>query len=297
MRAILSDGDDVTSGASPGARKGRLGSSNHLTILAIMIVGMAVLTFGVLSLYRETTPPPSTDELRTRLAAVTSGYKCSSLDYSIGPDHSAWVSGFMASRENIDALRKTIGSIDGISKLTFEIDVRIWPYCEAVALLEGMMTLPKEIKIPASFALLPVSGEAHLGEDLIVDIQGPSFDGFMYVDYFDAEGDVLHLFPNNRDNINFEPARAHLVLGKPPLKRCWVLGGSTGEQLVTLVATTRPLFPDKRPEVDNARDYLPILSDGIKKVPEGSGVATFSFFQLHEALPFGAPRNGCREIN
>jgi Domain of unknown function (DUF4384) len=262
-----------------------------------MIVGVAVLVFGVLPLYRETTPPPSTDELRTRLAAVTSGYKCSSLDYSIEPDHSAWVSGFMASRDDIDGLRKTIGSIDGISKLTFEIEVRIWPYCEAVALLENLMTLPKEIKIPTSLALLPVSGEVHLGEALTVDIRGPSFDGFMYVDYFDAEGDVLHLFPNNRDNINFEPARVRLVLGKPPLKRCWVLGGSTGEQLVTLVAATRPLFPDKRPEVDNARDYLAMLSDGIKKVPVDRGVATFSFFQLREALPFGSPQNGCRELN
>jgi hypothetical protein len=266
-----------------------------LTIFVIMVVGVAALAFGALMLYREPAPPPSTEELRTRLAAVTAEFKCLSLDYAIGPDRSAQVSGFAASREDIDRLRKTIGSIGGISKLIFEVDVRIWPYCEAIDILEKLMNFVPKIKIPASLALLPVSGEAHLGEALIVDIRGPSFDGFIYVDYFDAEGDVLHLLPNDRDKINFTPARVHLVLGKPPLKRCWILGGSTGEQLVTLVAATSPLFSDQRPEVDNARDYLPILSDAIKKLPEGSGVATFSFFQLREALPSGSQQSECRE--
>jgi hypothetical protein len=35
------------------------------------------------------------------------------------------------------------------------------------------------------------------------------------------------------------------------------LGGNTGEQLITVVAATQPLFRDQRPEQENARDYLP----------------------------------------
>jgi len=148
-----------------------------------------------------------------------------------------------------------------------------------------------------SLALVPPGTGAHIGDALVIDMQAPSFDGYMYVDYFaDAEGHVIHLLPSGRDSSNLQPQRANLVLGNNPGARCWPLAGNPGEQqLVTLIATTKPLFPEPRPELDNATDYLPRLTDAINRLPEGSSrAATSLFFQLLDPAPSGARRNECR---
>ena len=266
---------------------------HHRKLIISLVAAMGSLAVGALMLFREANPPPSIEKLRARLTAVTAEYRCSSLDYSVGADRSVRISGYAASSEDVNRLRKAIGGIGGIVRVVFEVGVRIWPYCEVVAVLERLVKHPP--KIAASLALLPASGEAHIGESLTVDIGGPSFDGYIYVDYFDLEGDVLHLFPNDQDKINFKPARAHIILGRSPLARCWILGGSTGEQLVTLVAATKPLFLDQRAEVENARDYLPTLAQAVDKLPEGAGAAALLFFQLRDALPFASRETGCRE--
>jgi hypothetical protein len=205
------------------------------------------------------------------------------------------VSGFAANPGDIDRLRSTVGRISGISKVVLDVGVRIWPYCEAVAVLQ-----PAVEQMPApgpSLALVPPGTAAHIGDALVIDIQASSFDGYMYVDYFaDAEGHVIHLLPSGRDSSNLQPQRAHLVLGNNPGARCWTLAGNPGEQqLVTLIATTKPLFPEPRPELDNATDYLPRLTDAINRLPEGSSrAATSLFFQLLDPAPSAAQRNECR---
>ena len=145
---------------------------------------------------------------------------------------------------------------------------------------------------------MPPGPGAHIGDALVIDTRAPSFDGYIYVDYFvDADGDVVHLFPNPKDlELVIRPARSRRALGKPPFNRCWTLGGNTGEQqLVTLIAATKPLFRDQPDEQENARDYLPRLSEAIKNLPEGSSkAAALLFFQLLDPLPFAAQQNACQ---
>jgi hypothetical protein len=149
-----------------------------------------------------------------------------------------------------------------------------------------------------SLTLVPPGPGAHIGDALVVDTRAPSFDGYIYVDYFaDADGDVIHLFPNPKDpELMIRPARSPRALGKPPFNRCWILGGSAGEQqLVTMTAATKPLFRDQRPEQENARDYLPSLADAIRNLPEGStSAATLLFFQLLDPLPSSIQQNACQ---
>jgi serine/threonine protein kinase len=282
----------------PGGRQSKLivtlvAAIHQRKLIVSLVAAMGLLAVGALMLFRDMNRPPSIQKLQARLTAVTAEYRCSSLDYSIGADRSVRISGYAAGSEDVNRLRKAIGDIGGIAKVAFEVGVRVWPYCEAVAVLERLVEHPP--KIAASLALLPASGEAHIGEPLTVDIRGPSFDGYIYVDYFDVEGEVLHLFPNNQDKINFEPARAHVILGRSPFARCWILGGSTGEQLITLIASSEPLFLDQRAEVENARVYLPTLAQAVDKLPEGAGAAALLFFQLRDALPFASRETGCRE--
>jgi hypothetical protein len=259
------------------------------TALAASVVAALIVIYKAI-------PPPSTEEVRTEIAAATSEYHCASLDYSVNPDRSVHISGFAPTHVDIERLRSAVDKIGGIRKLVFDVGLRIWPHCAVVGLLQPMV---KRTPTPApSLALVPPGAGAHIGDPLVIDTRAPSFDGYIYLDYFvDAEGNVIHLFPNPKDpELVLRPARSPLTLGRSPFNRCWNLGGSTGEQqLVTLTAADKPLFRDQRPEQENARDYLPSLSDAIKNLPQGSSTAaSFLFFQLLEPMPFAPQQNACR---
>jgi hypothetical protein len=264
------------------------------TVLAAAALGVVAATAMVV-VRKEIPPLPSTEELRTELAAATSQFSCASLDYSVAPDRAVHLSGFAANPRDIDRLRSTVGRIAGVGKVVFDVDVRIWPYCEAMAVLQPVV---KRTPAPApSIELVPPGPGAHIADALVIDIRGPSFDGYMYVDYFaDADGDVIHLLPNGQDSTFFQPQRAHLVLGSNPGARCWTLAGNPGEQqLVTLIATPKPLFPNPRPELDHAADYLPRLTDAINRLSEESSMAAASlFFHLLDPAPAATRRNECR---
>ena len=273
-----------------------LSSKMHLVWAALAATALVAAFVAALIVLRWAIPPPSIEEVRTQIAAAASEYRCASLDYTVNPDHSVQLSGFAPTQGDIDRLRSAVDKIGGIKKLVFDVGLRIWPYCEAVALLQPVM---KRTPAPApSLALVPPGPGAHIGDALVIDTRAPSFDGYIYVDYFvDADGDVVHLFPNPKDlELVIRPARSRRALGKPPFNRCWTLGGNTGEQqLVTLIAATKPLFRDQPDEQENARDYLPRLSEAIKNLPEGSSkAAALLFFQLLDPLPFAAQQNACQ---
>jgi TIR domain len=269
---------------------------NPILWTALAAAALAVVAATAMVVVRKEIPPlPSTEQLRTELAAATSQFSCASLDYSVASDRAVHLSGFAANPGDIDRLRSTVGRIGGISKVVFDVGVRIWPYCEAIAVLQPIV---KRTPAPApSMELVPPDPGAHIADALIIDIRGPSFDGYMYVDYFaDADGDVIHLLPNGQDGSFFQPQRAHLVLGSNPGARCWTLAGNPGEQqLVTLIAATKPLFPNPRPERDHATDYLPRLTDAINGLSEESDRAAASlFFHLLDPAPADTRRNECR---
>jgi hypothetical protein len=262
---------------------------------ALAATALVASVIAALIVVREAIPPPSIEEVRTQLAAATSEYRCASLDYAVAPDRSVHLSGFAPTQGDIERLRSAVDKVGGIRKLVFDVGVRIWPYCEVVALLQPVV---QRTPAPApSLALVPPGPGAHIGDALVIDVRAPSFDGYIYLDYFvDAEGDVIHLFPNPKDpELFIRAARSPLAPGKPPFNRCWNLGGSTGEQqLVTLTAATKPLFGDPRPEQENARDYLRTLSDAIKNLPQGSSsAAALLFFQLLDPLPFASRQTAC----
>jgi hypothetical protein len=239
---------------------------------------------------RVSTPSGSpVDELRRQLAAATTGYQCAALDVAVSPDREVRVSGHLATPQEIDRLRRDIGAISGAGPASFDVGVMGWPYCEVAAMLtpltgQGMRDAP---------TLALTSKELHIGDRLTVDVRAPGFDGYLYIDYFNAEGEVLHVFPSGRDRLNLRPSRNHFVLGCPPMLTTYTLGGKPGRQLVSLVATSKPLFSDPRPEVEQARDYLANLSEAIGRAPSGKTAGAMLFFDLREPAAGAASAAAC----
>ena len=295
--AGLRDDGDAAGVAARAFGKGSTRTSKRRLIIGTALTAVAVvgLAAALLAVRQATPPPPSTEELRTQLAAATSQFSCASLDYAVDPDRTMRLSGFVANPGDVDRLRSTVGRIGAVGKVVFDVDVRIWPYCEAMSVLQPVVqrTTP-----PApTLDLVPPGPVAHIADALVIDIRAPSFDGYMYADYFaDAEGHVIHLLPNSQDSSNFQPQRSRLILGNNRGGRCWTLAGNPGEQqLVTLIVATKPLFPNPRPELDDVRDYLPRLTDALNRLSEeGSRAAASLFFRLVDPAPAAARRNECR---
>jgi eukaryotic-like serine/threonine-protein kinase len=210
--------------------------------------------------------PPSATSIRAELADAVAGYRCADVSYTVGDDLTVSLSGYVSSEDDLKQLSRRVEGLRGASGLPrMNVNTRAWPYCEASAVLKPILGKPG----PAAPALTLASAEtvAHAGAPLAVDVRAPGFDGYAYIDYWNARGEVMHLFPNEKDAFNFRPARNNFVIGRPPqvgMRDCWTLSGdSTGQQMVTYIASSDPLFPGMRPAKEDAKDYLTVLSQAI----------------------------------
>jgi serine/threonine protein kinase, bacterial len=163
---------------------------------------------------------------------------------------------------------------DPMAKMRAEVTNTIQPFVPAAGSGGPALTLAS------------AGNTARIGAPLALDIHAPPFDGYAYIDYYTAGGEVLHLFPNDKDSFNFRPARNEFVLGKPPqvgMQRCWTLSGEAGQQVVTYVAATTPLFVQPRPPRENAQEYLVALKKAMDGVRGGQKTATVLNFDLQAA--------------
>jgi hypothetical protein len=235
---------------------------------------------------------PSIEEMRTNLIAATGGYQCSDLSASVTPDRGVVLSGFAATPEDIERLRRTAESIRGVTKLSYEVKLRTWPHCEIAAILKPL--IEQGGRNPATLSLASPGSEAHIGAPLMLDVRSGAFDSYVYVDYFPAGDQVLHLLPNDKDVDNHKPVANHFVLGRWPLKRCWTLGGEAGQQLVTLVSSSRRLFAAQSPEIEKVGDYLPALAQALGADRQNRRSAAMLFFDLVPRDPTRPPsETGC----
>jgi hypothetical protein len=276
MRALLEDGNVFARQPKPSGRQAPARGSGRKRIwLAAGAFGaiwaLAGLTVALWS-------APSIEEMRTDLIAATSGYQCSDLSASVTPDRGLMVSGFAATPEDIERLRRAAQSIRGVTKLSYEVKLRSWPHCEAAAILKPL--IEQGGRNPATLSLASPGSEAHIGEPLVLDVRSAGFDSYVYIDYFTAGDQVLHLLPNDKDVDNHKPVANHFLLGRWPMKRCWVLGGEAGQQLVTFVSSSRRLFAAQRRETENVRDYLPALTQALAANRQDRRSAAMLFFDL-----------------
>ena len=284
LQAIL-DGAAAAPRPAPGA------SDSRWRIVAIAVGAAAVIAlvvgFGVVRFW---TPLPSREEIKANLSTVTAGYQCAALDFAVAADRSARVSGHVASQEDLDKLNRAVAAIRGIGPVKFDVDLMERPHCEVAAVLAPLIGRQR---LAPSLGFVAKTNEVHLGDRLSLDVRAPGFDGYIYIDYFDRGGQVLHLFPNNRDFFNLRPERNHFVVFKPPLTSCWAFNGNLGQELITLIATTKPLFAAPRPEIENIGDYIASLSQIIHDFPQEDGAAAMLQFNLGAAAPWSTEATAC----
>lgn len=104
------------------------------------------------------------------------------------------------------------------------------------------------------------------GQQLVLDLTGADYDAYVYVDYFDADGQVIHLSPNASTPLTLTDAKSALRIGaeNPGDTGLFItIGPPYGQEIAVAFASSAPLYQEPRPLVEPAEPYLLFMKDRV----------------------------------
>lgn len=222
------------------------------------------------------------DPLRDGVAAVLSQVPCARLQVAFDPQTATLnlrghVPDSGLKPAVLELLQQQMGTSITVSD---KMALLPRPQCGALQAIERV-GLPQSTDQITNPALL--GADAHVrtfnfraGELLFLDLTGPDYPAYVYVDYLDAAGHVLHLSPNTHAPlIELAPkqpfsvgARAGQTTGLQ-----LVIAPPFGQEIVVAFAASHPLYDGTRPLVEPAAPYL----DWLKTRVAAQRVATPEF--------------------
>ncbi|WP_143152618.1 DUF4384 domain-containing protein [Marivita hallyeonensis] len=216
-----------------------------------------------------------TTDVRDGIANALADIPCSRLQVRFDPDANTLIVGGHVPEP---ALRQSVVTAMQ-SKMGADIPVRESlrilpsPQCNALTGIDrvGLAQSTDQITNP-----LLVGPDLHArefnyveGQALVLDLQGADYDAFIYVDFFDAGGNVLHLAPNEFVPLEVTAAKTSirigsenkLLPGEPGLHIR--IGPPFGQEIAVAFATSVPLHDGVRPLIEPADQYLAWLRDRV----------------------------------
>lgn len=197
------------------------------------------------------------------------GYNCADLAATVGHDGATTVTGYVSRPVDLERLRGDIGAISGVKSANYQVKVLIWPHCEVVKLLTPYRQ--RNLDRHDGLAVTPTNGHSDRfvkDEQVVVKLTQANHDGYLYVDYYTVEGEVIHLFPNKREPNSGQivPASQQIDVGQSGVQGGgWItVEPPFGQELMTVVASPTPLYTGYRPDSEPAKDYLPLLKQAIE---------------------------------
>ncbi len=199
----------------------------------------------------------------------TAGYTCADLGGTVDKDGTTAVSGYVSKSVDLERLRNDIAAIKGVKSATYQVKVLIWPHCEVVKTLTPFRQ--RNLDRHDGLAVSPTTGHSDRfvgDEQLLVKLTQAKHESYLYVDYYTVEGEVIHLLPNTRDTHSGQliAAGEQFDVGRLGADGAgWItIGAPFGQELITVVATSRPLYTGFRPDSEPAKDYLPLLKQAVE---------------------------------
>ncbi len=127
------------------------------------------------------------------------------------------------------------------------------------------------------------------GQQLVLDLTGADYDAYIYVDYFDADGQVIHLSPNASVPLARTPSKSAFKIGaeKQGDPGFFItIGPPYGQEIAVAFAASTPLFEEGRPLIEPAGPYLEFLKDRVTIArandPEFKGEWVYFFITTSE---------------
>ncbi|MCX7561217.1 DUF4384 domain-containing protein [Sulfitobacter sp. F26204] len=101
---------------------------------------------------------------------------------------------------------------------------------------------------------------------LVLTLTAPDYPAYVYVDYFDADGNVIHLTPNEATPLQILVPKETLTVGAENAREEGLfvtIGPPYGQEIAAAFASSVPLYDGLRPLVEPAGAYLDWLKDKV----------------------------------
>lgn len=205
--------------------------------------------------------PQLRDETNANLRRLFAGFQCADLNATVSDDLRVDISGFVGRREDLDKLHDDLRGMDRIKLAGDTVAVYAFPHCAFIKLLRQEASAANAQAAPQLEFNKP-SRVYKNGDKLTVKaMQSKQRDGYLYVDYIDNGGTVVHIFPTPLRKNNFVKAGQQVSIGTadPNAKgdeRVYEISEPFGPNLIIAISSPKPLFDGQQEEAEPADRYL-----------------------------------------
>ena len=242
---------------------------NAPTQLALLTLAADPVSLAAAQSFMRAPAPEGGDPVRDGLSAALAAPPCSRLQTRYDPD-----TGTLELRGHVpeDALRAPL-----LAALRAQVGVGM-PVADRMRILPspvcGALSGIAAVGLPQSTEQETdpriVGPDTHVraydyreGQRLVLDLAAPDYDAVVYVDYFAADGTVIHLEPNDTVPLRRVAADAPFRVGagapgRPALDL--TVAPPFGQEIAVAFAASRPLYEGVRPVVEPAGPYLEFLA-------------------------------------
>ena len=206
-----------------------------------------------------------TDQVRDAMQTLLESVPCARLQAAFNPD-----TGSIELRGHVpdEGLRGPI-----LAALQAQVGVGIMvtdsmlilprPQCGALGGI-GAMGLPQSTDQLTNPLLVGTDAQERTynytqGDQMILDLAAPDYDAYIYVDFFDANGNVIHLVPNETVPLTLRPAKSAMRIGAGEDGTPYLnitIGPPYGQEIAAAFAASGPLYDGVRPLSEPAEPYL-----------------------------------------
>jgi type IV/VI secretion system ImpK/VasF family protein len=224
-------------------------------------------------------PPTAEPALAQRIEQHLQSYACADLAATAGKDGSLRVSGFVSLPADLERVEREVAAMPGVGSPEFDVELRVWPHCEVFAILKPYQLRNREKAYGLDVdAATDRGGQLREGDNVRVQVVAPNHDNYLWVDYYTADGSVMHL--NAGQVATRLRAGEKLELGRD-IPSSWLVGPPFGRVLITAISSPAPLRETAdRPPFELASAYLLRLREALAAGKGGERlIADFVFLE------------------
>ena len=223
--------------------------------------------------------PPALAQVQQALAPYQQGCAAVAVDPVATQPGRVSLTGYLGQEAQRAQLLRVVQRLPGVTQVQDRVQGLPPLLCEVLALLQPWRRAATTSSSGLTMRLDKGDAPLYASEEpLVIVLHTPAtFARHVYVDYYGSHGPMQHLLPNPSEPQHvFGPDAAYTV-GRLDGPQPWRIAPPFGLELVTVIASTKPLFATPRFGVEPVAAYLDTLRQALaQQAPDDLAVA----FQL-----------------
>jgi serine/threonine protein kinase len=232
------------------------------------------------------------DTMRARVREIQEEFQCANATANLSGDGSLSISGFVSSWEDLDKFRLEMSRLEGVTNFREDLVVHPWPFCEMLEMLQRHQSPGISPSLQTHLEVNNPDRRYKQGDYLVVSATvGSAFDGYLYIDYLDSDGTVVHMLPSAKRLQNDVHVGQKVVVGAegadPRGYYSYEIEPPYGPGLLVAITSRQALFDTPpRGHIETAGEYFPALRAALEAAtPDNSSegvMTTYQFIEIYE---------------